>query len=94
MKEQFNKHDLPSHPLNDYVQYIADDMGFVLYCRSAPAVVAGASVSTFGPYFVEQYLLMETLSKLEVAQNVLDCADRRSNASPPLIALHAPCSID
>ena len=35
MKDQFNKHDLPAHPLHDQVQYIADEMGFVLFDRSA-----------------------------------------------------------
>ena len=33
---------------------------------------AAASVDSFGPYFIEQYILMEVLSKQEVAQNVLD----------------------
>ena len=65
-------HDLPSHPLAASVQYVADEMGFVLYCKPPPSMVAQATVSSFGPYFVEQYLLMETLSKQEVAQNVLE----------------------
>jgi len=75
MKDQFNKHDLQVHPLRDHVQYIADDAGFILFDRKdlAPAGAgAAASVDSFGPYFIEQYILMEVLSKQEVAQNVLE----------------------
>lgn len=67
MKDQFNVHDLPSTPLHDHVQYVADELGFVLFDRSD-----SHSVDRFGPYFIEQYLIMEALSKQEVAQNVLD----------------------
>ena len=70
MKDQFNIHDLPSYPLHDQVQYIADDMGFILYSKENGSGVA--DVDTFGPYFIEQYILMEVLSKQEVAQNVLN----------------------
>eukprot|EP00957_Ditylum_brightwellii_P110204 8405999-Ditylum_brightwellii.AAC.1 len=42
-------------------------MGFILYDKTE-----SNSVDQFGPYFVEQYMLMEVLSKQEVAQNVLD----------------------
>ena len=85
MKEQFNAHDLASHPLSASVAYVADDAGFILYDRTEPATAAavaaggaaasGAAVGSldaFGPYFVEQYMIMEVLSKHEVAQNVLD----------------------
>ena len=67
MKDQFNRHDLPSHPLHEQVEYIADDMGFILFSRDEKA-----NVDIFGPYFIEQYILMEILSKQEVAQNVLE----------------------
>jgi hypothetical protein len=70
MKEQFNAHDLPHHPLRDHVQYVADDAGFVLFDRNDAAPARG-SLDTFGPYFVEQYILMEVLSKQELAHNVL-----------------------
>ena len=70
MKDQFNVHDLPQHPLRDHVQYVADEMGFILVDRSPQP--ASRSVDAFGPYFIEQYLVMEVLSKQEVAQNVLD----------------------
>ena len=80
MKDQLNAHDLPSHPLAASVQYVADEMGFVLYCKPPPSMVAQATVSSFGPYFVEQYLLMETLSKQEVAQNVLEYYVHRRDA--------------
>ncbi len=30
------------------------------------------NVDSFGPYFIEQYLLLESLSKQEIAQNVID----------------------
>ena len=50
-----------------------------LYLRCARSAAgrqaAGAAskgVDSFGPYFIEQYILMEVLSKQEVAQNVLD----------------------
>ena len=87
MKDQFNASDLNQHYLHDRVQYVADDMGFILYEKPGPA---SKSVDQFGPYFIEQYILMEVLSKqevthtppfgvaseralcLQVAQNVLD----------------------
>jgi hypothetical protein len=91
MKDQFNIHDMAGHPLRDEVEYIADEMGFVLFDRSDGAGAGGAGgagtgagagakpsggggidIDTFGPYYIEQYLLMESLSKQEVAQNVLD----------------------
>ena len=71
MKEQFNAHDLASNPIREYVQYVADDAGFVLYDRN-DETPNRASLDTFGPYFIEQYILMEVLSKQEVAHNVLD----------------------
>jgi len=73
MKDQFNIHDLGSHLYHDRVQYIADEMGFVLYDRRVGSGAAERlSVDNFGPYFVEQYMLMEVLSKSEVAGNVLE----------------------
>jgi hypothetical protein len=95
MKDQFNVHDLPAHPLCNQVQYVADEMGFVLFDKTntrggggdgGGAAAAGgtgaasggdgggsaSSLDSFGPYFIEQYVLMEMLSKQEVAQNVLD----------------------
>ena len=72
MKDQFNCHDLPQHPLNDRTQYIVDEMGFVLLDRTAGPAVSSKSVDNFGPYFIEQYILMDALSKQELAQNVLD----------------------
>jgi len=75
MKDQFNVHDLPSHPLRESVAYIADELGFILYCKGDAAAVR--SVDAFGPYYIEQYIVMEALSKQEVAQNVLDYYVRR-----------------
>jgi hypothetical protein len=73
MKDQFNIHDLHAHPMRDQVQYIADEMGFVLYDKCSTGGGNGSqSVDSFGPYYIEQYILMEILSKQEVAQNVLD----------------------
>ena len=72
MKDQLNVHDLQGHPLCDHVQYIVDEMGFVLFDKTTPGTESGKSVDHFGPYFIEQYILMEVLSKHEVAQNVLD----------------------
>jgi len=70
MKDQFNVHDLkPGHPMNAHVQYVADDGGFVLLDRRAGG---GDGADAFGPYCVEHYVLMEALSKSEVAHNVLD----------------------
>ena len=68
MKDQFNVHDLPAHPLAPKVQYVADEAGLILYDRGGTR----KSVDTFGPYFIEQYIVMEVLSKQEVAQNVID----------------------
>lgn len=77
MKEQFNKFDIQSSPLFDHVQYVSDEAGFILYSRRGAGSVA--SVDSFGPYFIEQYMLMEVLSKQEVAQNVLDYYARRKS---------------
>lgn len=57
MKDQFNIHDLKAHPLGDQVQYVSDEMGFILYDRNEEAPTR-ASVDTFGPYFIEQYALL------------------------------------
>lgn len=42
-------------------------MGFILFDKTN-----SKNVDTFGPYFIEQYILLEVLSKQEVAQNVID----------------------
>ena len=57
-------------PFLHHIEYIADENGFVLYCKEGTAMER--SIDSFGPYYVEQYLLMEVLSKQEVAQNVLE----------------------
>lgn len=67
MKDQFNVHDLPGHTFSDRIQFVMDDMGFVLFDRTGLK-----SMDNFSPYFIENYILLETLSKVEVAQNVLD----------------------
>jgi hypothetical protein len=67
MKDQFNIHDMKANALHDHIQYISDDMGFVLYDKTGCK-----RVDSFGPYFIEQYILMEVLSKQEIAQNVMD----------------------
>ena len=41
------------------VQCVTDEIGFVLFDRSA----GPPSIDRFGPYCVEQYLVMELLSK-------------------------------
>lgn len=66
MKDQFNSHDCATHPLNDFMQYAADEIGFVLFDKTN-----SKSVDEFGPYFIEQYILLDALSKQEVAQNVI-----------------------
>ena len=71
MKDQLNMHDLPSHPMHEHVQYVADEMGFILFDRTQQDG-AVRSIDRFGPYFIEQYIVMELLSKQEVAQNVLE----------------------
>ena len=48
---------------------MADEMGFILADKTG---AGGKSVNGFGPYFVELYMLMEVLSKQEIAQTVLD----------------------
>ena len=50
----------PHAPLSPpQVQCVTDEMGFVLFDRSA----GPPSIDRFGPYCVEQYLVMELLSK-------------------------------
>lgn len=44
-----------------------DDMGFVLFDQTT-----SRDIDVFGPYFIEQYIVMDVLSKQEVAQSVLD----------------------
>ena len=70
MKDKFNIHDLPRHPMHSSVQYIQDEMGFVLFDKNNDRT--SNRLDCFGPYFIEQYILMEVLSKQEVAQNVMD----------------------
>ena len=69
MKDQFNPADLAQHPLAPQVRYVADEMGFILHDATG---ADGRSVDAFGPYGIELYLLLETLSKQEVAQTVLE----------------------
>jgi hypothetical protein len=73
MKEQFNQFDILANPLCDSVKYATDEMGFVLFDKTK-----SKRVDEFGPYFIETYILMEVLSKQEVAQNVMDyfCSNR------------------
>lgn len=73
MKDQFNPFDILSNPLCDSIKYSTDETGFVLFDRTK-----SKRVDAFGPYFIETYILMEVLSKQEVAQNVMDyfCTNR------------------
>ena len=66
MKDQFNIHDRETHPLSDKLQYAVDEIGFVLFDKTNTK-----SVDEFGPYFIEHYILLDALSKQEVAQNVI-----------------------
>jgi len=66
MKDQFNTHDRENHPMSGMLQYAVDEIGFVLFDRTN-----SKSVDDFGPYFIEQYILLDALSKQEVAQNVI-----------------------
>lgn len=66
---------LVQNPMREHIHYVADECGFILYDKSSGGgeTPRGArSVDAFGPYFIEQYILMEVLSKQEVAQNVLE----------------------
>jgi hypothetical protein len=67
MKDQFNSHDVHDHPLARHIQYITDDSGFCLFDKTNVK-----SVDRFSPYFIEQYILLEALTKHEVSQNVMD----------------------
>ena len=73
MKDQFNRFDVFTNPLCDAVQYVTDEMGLVLFDRTN-----SKRLDVFGPYFIETYILMEVLSKQEVAQNVISyfCKNR------------------
>jgi len=75
MKDQFNIHDLETNVMKKRVQYIMDDIGFVLFDNTGSKVI-----DSFGPYFIEQYIIMDVLSKHEVSQNVLDyyCENKES----------------
>eukprot|EP00931_Biecheleriopsis_adriatica_P048723 TRINITY_DN28156_c0_g1_i1.p1 TRINITY_DN28156_c0_g1~~TRINITY_DN28156_c0_g1_i1.p1 ORF type:complete len:2295 (-),score=500.02 TRINITY_DN28156_c0_g1_i1:122-7006(-) len=74
MKDQFNIYDLQFHPLQNDIQYVSDEIGFILMDKSDRTgdKTASLDVDTFGPYFIEQYILMEVLSKQEVAQTVME----------------------
>ena len=67
MKDQFNIHDMVHYPIRDQIQYIADEHGFILFDKTAVKSLDGC-----GPYGIEQYILMEVLSKQEVALNVME----------------------
>lgn len=67
MKNQFNVHDLETSVMRKRVQYVMDEMGFVLVDRTDLA-----DVDLFSPYCIEQYIMMDVLSKQEVAQNVIE----------------------
>ena len=71
MKDQFNTYDLVSHPLHHQIQFIADENGFILLDRKQQQD-GKPSIECFGAYHVEQYIIMEVLSKQEVSQNVLN----------------------
>lgn len=66
MKDQFNVHDREAHSLSSNLHYAVDEIGFVLFDNTNTK-----SVDEFGPYFIEQYILLDQLSKQEVAQNVI-----------------------
>ena len=66
MKDQLNIFDCVSHPLKNYFQYASDEHGFILFDKTRTK-----SVDEFGPYFIENYLILDALSKPEVAQNVI-----------------------
>eukprot|EP00485_Elphidium_margaritaceum_P005758 CAMPEP_0202689122 /NCGR_PEP_ID=MMETSP1385-20130828/4467_1 /ASSEMBLY_ACC=CAM_ASM_000861 /TAXON_ID=933848 /ORGANISM="Elphidium margaritaceum" /LENGTH=246 /DNA_ID=CAMNT_0049344215 /DNA_START=42 /DNA_END=782 /DNA_ORIENTATION=+ len=68
MKDQFNSYELSSSSMfGEQIKYVFDEAGFILYDQTA-----SKSLDEFGPYFIEQYIIMEYLSKHEVAQNVLE----------------------
>lgn len=89
MKDQFNKFDLPSHPLGEHIQYVADEAGYILFDRSGEAGAGARGPDAFGPYCIAQYLLMEALSKPEVATNVIDYYVRQP-PGPARLARNAP----
>ena len=68
MKDQFNIHDMQSYPIADRIQYIADDMGFILYDKTATK-----RVDMFGPYFVEQYIRRSSLFVRNVVLPIVHC---------------------
>jgi hypothetical protein len=74
MKDQFNKHDLPNHPLQSHIQFVADEMGFILVDKTG---TAGKNVNSFGPYCIDLYMIMELLSKQEIAQTVIDYYEKQ-----------------
>ena len=66
MKDQFNIFDCVSHKLQPYFEYGMDETGFVLFDNKKQK-----GVDEFGPYFIENYLILDALSQPEVAQNVI-----------------------
>ena len=66
MKDQLNIFDCVSHPLKNNFQYASDEHGFILFDKTRTK-----NVDEFGPYFIENYLVLDALSKQEVAQNVI-----------------------
>uniref|UniRef100_A0A7S1C0Z4 Uncharacterized protein n=1 Tax=Corethron hystrix TaxID=216773 RepID=A0A7S1C0Z4_9STRA len=67
MKDQFNVFDLPTNPLCKFIQCVTDEFGFVLYDRTGCK-----DIDQLGPYFIEQYIIMEVLAKQEIAENVIE----------------------
>jgi len=67
MKDQFNIHDMEHYAMKTQIQYVADEHGFILFDKTNEK-----NLDSCGPYGLEQYILMEVLSKQEVAQNVIE----------------------
>ena len=67
MKDQFNIYDIPGNTFGPRIQFVMDDMGFVMYDTTKTK-----SLDEFCPYYIENYIILEALSKVEVAQNVMD----------------------
>ena len=68
-KDQFNSFEVSTSPLAEDARYVVDEAGFVLYDADASA---SRDLDGFGPYGIEQSVLADSLSKSEVARNVLD----------------------
>lgn len=68
MKNQFSKYDIEQFELHDEVHFISDEIGEILYWNKMKMVDKLEDT----PYSLNLYILLEKLTKQELALNVIN----------------------